>query len=72
MARAAMDELEGIETLRMNGVRATFTLVEGATFDEQAVAAAFAKHELQLDTFAKLNTPRPQTMRRYTLKSGLG
>ena len=64
MARAAMDELEGIETLRMNGVR--------ATFDEQAVAAAFAKHKLQLDTFAKLNTPRPQTMRRYTLKSGLG
>ena len=67
-----MQELEGIETLRMSGARATFTLKDGVTFDEQAVAAAFAKRKMQLETFAKQNDPRPQTMRRYLVKSGLG
>ena len=67
-----MQEVEGIETLRMSGARATFTLKDDVTFDEDAVAAAFAKRKMQLETFAKQNDPRPQTMRRYLVKAGLG
>lgn len=67
-----MKDLEGVATFRMSGARATFTLKDGVTFDERAVAAAFAKRELQLETFAKLNPPRPQTLRRYVVNEGLG
>ena len=67
-----MQEIEGVKTFRMSGARATFTLKEGVSFDEKAVAAAFAKRNMQLETFAKVNPPRPQTMRRYLVKSGLG
>ena len=37
LAREAMQELEGVETLRMSGARATFTLKEGVTFEEKVV-----------------------------------
>mgnify|MGYP003396021597 CR=1 FL=1 len=67
-----MQDLEGVDTLRMNGARATFTLKEGVSFDETKVAAVFAERRMQLETFAKVNPPRPQSMRVYEVKSGLG
>lgn len=67
-----MQEVEGIATLRMSGARATFTLKDGVTFEEQRVAASFAKRDMQLETFAKHNAPRPQSMRRYLVNAGLG
>lgn len=67
-----MQELDGIDTLRMSGARATFTLRDGVGFEEQPIAAAFARRNMRLETFAKQSLPRPQTMRRYVLKSGLG
>ena len=72
MAREAMEALEGVETVRMSGTRATFTLKEGEAFDEKAVAAVFASRKMRLETFAKEVLPRPQTLRRYMVKSGLG
>lgn len=60
-----MQELDGIATLRMSGARATFTLKEGEAFEEHAVAATLARREMQLASFARQDTPRAQTMRRY-------
>ena len=72
MAREAIESIEAIETFYMAGARATFTLKEEATFQEESFAEAFAERKLKLDTFAKINVPRPQTLRRYLLKSGVG
>ena len=67
-----MQSIDGIDILWMSGARANFTLKAGLAFEEQTFATAFRERDLQLDTFAKRHLPRPQTMRRYLLHSGLG
>ena len=67
-----MQSIRGVDNLWMCGVRASFTLDEGVAFDERTFVDAFAAHGMQLDTFAKHHVPRPETMRRYLVHSGLG
>ena len=72
MAREAIEDVTTVETFYMAGARATFTLKEGETFEEHPFAEAFAKRKMKLETFAKIDVPRPQTVRRYLLTSGVG
>lgn len=52
-----MQTIDGIDDLHMAGTRATFTLDSGAEVDRDAIAAAFEKRGMKLESVGTTEYP---------------
>ena len=57
MARAAMENLDGVERLMMSGLRATLVLEKDAQLTEADVKRVLADEKLKFESFAKQVVP---------------
>ena len=59
MARAAMESLDGIDSMMMSGTRATLVLEDNAKLSEAEVAKALKEKGLKFESLEKQKIPRP-------------
>jgi hypothetical protein len=67
MARAAMEDLDGIEAMMMSGTRATLVLAEGANLTGAQVKKSLEARGLIFESFEKHVIPRAS--RAYVAKT---